>query len=183
MKVTSILLAAAGSVAMAASAHAATSFTVDAGYMGDTTVMAVNNTGSVSFTDVVINAVGGAFSGSEDLGALASGSVGVPFSNSGGAFSFDYDDYSGFTETSYQVTAYFAGGSLVSQVFSPSSNETGAFVDFLGTGSDGYTGSIQVASATVAAVPETATWAMMLVGMGVVGFALRQRARTTVAYA
>lgn len=40
-------------------------------------------------------------------------------------------------------------------------------------------------SVTIAAVPEPATWAMMLLGFGMVGFALRRRStvRTTVSYA
>jgi hypothetical protein len=36
---------------------------------------------------------------------------------------------------------------------------------------------------TVAGVPESATWAMMLVGMGAIGFAMRRRATVTVSHA
>jgi hypothetical protein len=38
-------------------------------------------------------------------------------------------------------------------------------------------------SLTAVAAPEPAVWALMLVGMGVVGFAMRRRAKVTVSYA
>ena len=44
-------------------------------------------------------------------------------------------------------------------------------------GNPGFTGT---ATSGVAAVPEPATWAMMLAGFGAVGFAMRTRSRTSV---
>jgi hypothetical protein len=46
-----------------------------------------------------------------------------------------------------------------------------------------FTVAIMTATAAPAAVPEPATWALMLTGFGMVGYAMRQRARTTVSYA
>lgn len=48
-----------------------------------------------------------------------------------------------------------------------------------------YTGPafINYAFLVSGAVPEPATWAMMLVGMGAIGFAMRRRATVSVAYA
>lgn len=48
-----------------------------------------------------------------------------------------------------------------------------------------YTGQFAYSVAAVAAVPEPATWAMMLLGFGGIGFAMRRRSqvRTTVSYA
>jgi hypothetical protein len=53
----------------------------------------------------------------------------------------------------------------------------------------GYNGTLEIDNVTigsaVAAVPETATWMMMLAGFGMVGFGLRRRSsvKTTVSYA
>ncbi|MHA6723459.1 PEPxxWA-CTERM sorting domain-containing protein [Sphingomonas sp. RS2018] len=70
--------------------------------------------------------------------------------------------------------------------------QTGACFDFDGAGegvSTNYsranitvarqTGIVQIASAATGAVPEPATWAMMLVGFGGIGFAMRRQTVTT----
>ncbi len=48
-----------------------------------------------------------------------------------------------------------------------------------------YSAALPVASGMISAVPEPATWAMMIIGFGAIGAAMRRRAatRTTVAYA
>ena len=58
---------------------------------------------------------------------------------------------------------------------------TFALTQYQGTGT--YT--LTISNPAAAAVPETATWAMMLAGFGMVGFAMRRRSsvKTTVAYA
>jgi hypothetical protein len=52
-------------------------------------------------------------------------------------------------------------------------------------GSDTYTLQFQDLAGSNGAVPEPATWAMMLLGFGMVGFAMRKRSnvRTTVKFA
>lgn len=55
-----------------------------------------------------------------------------------------------------------------------------AFADNLAlTLTGGRTNAVNFASSAVAAVPEPATWAMMLMGFGAMGFALRRRKRTS----
>lgn len=53
-----------------------------------------------------------------------------------------------------------------------------------GDGND-YNGNFRITAASVGAVPEPATWAMMLAGFGMIGFAARRRSsvKTTVRYA
>jgi hypothetical protein len=50
---------------------------------------------------------------------------------------------------------------------------------------DYYNGNFIASNFSVTAVPEPATWAMMLLGFGMIGFAMRKRSnvRTTVSYA
>ena len=89
------------------------------------------------------------------------------------------------------------GDTLLGQ-FTPTSNDFTQFTDFnfLATGT---TGSITFAGlnddstldlntgidavSVSAAVPEPATWAMMIVGFGLAGYAMRRRTRATVAFA
>lgn len=55
-------------------------------------------------------------------------------------------------------------------------------IDFLVHNDGGPTG-LRVEMTGVAAVPEPATWAMMLVGMGMIGFAARRRHNVSLTYA
>jgi hypothetical protein len=56
------------------------------------------------------------------------------------------------------------------------------FYDFYSLGTNGQTtGNILLSSATVAGVPEPATWAMMLLGFGAIGVAARRRRKTVLA--
>ncbi|WP_170318370.1 PEPxxWA-CTERM sorting domain-containing protein [Sphingomonas sp. PAMC 26621] len=77
----------------------------------------------------------------------------------------------------------FSGPALFSGPANAPTFSTGTFVlinPFFGNA------NLTISPAAVAgAVPETATWAMMLVGFGAVGFAMRRRSnvRTTVSYA
>jgi hypothetical protein len=71
-------------------------------------------------------------------------------------------------------TFNFNQSGLSSVVFTPTTTE-GPWIQFDNVGVNGSSG----------AVPEPATWAMMLLGFGMVGFAMRKRTniRTTVTYA
>jgi len=57
----------------------------------------------------------------------------------------------------------------------------GGFVDFGGSQRNG-SWAVDISNVTTAAVPEGATWAMMLVGFGAAGFALRSRRRVAVSF-
>ncbi len=50
-------------------------------------------------------------------------------------------------------------------------------------GPDGQNDAFKLASVTVAAVPEPATWAMMLIGFGMIGGTMRKRTRAKVSFA
>ena len=56
---------------------------------------------------------------------------------------------------------------------------------FVNNGDGNYSNDSTHASGTISAVPEPATWAMLLLGFGMIGFAMRKRSnvRTTVSYA
>lgn len=91
----------------------------------------------------------------------------------------------GFQMTFTDVTHAFTELSLVSSSFSP--NLTYSFsggtakIDWIGTSTAGsLTAVFNVAAG---AVPEPATWVMMLVGMGTIGFAARRRQNTSLTYA
>lgn len=53
----------------------------------------------------------------------------------------------------------------------------------IGNGGSFFNDSTGVRFSVASGVPEPATWAMLIMGFGVVGFAMRRRTRTTVAYA
>ena len=67
-------------------------------------------------------------------------------------------------------------GTTATPVFSPG---TFSFTDFRGiaTGS-----TLTISAAAVAAVPEPSTWAMLITGFGIVGFAMRRRRRISVSF-
>jgi len=77
--------------------------------------------------------------------------------------------------------ALLSGASLANHSYTFTT--TGGQLSFLDTGANGNVGNI-LDNVALTAVPEPATWAMMLLGFGMVGFALRKRnVRTTVRYA
>ena len=128
-----------------------------------------------------------------------------PITDPRGAFSFNVDSEpvpTLFTSTAFGTTITNATGQYLgvtnlnffdlsqlglfgnyygSQIFSgptsaPSIFRSGSYAaTFLGNTSEAGTVTISA----VGAVPEPATWAMMLLGFGVVGFALRRRRRQT----
>lgn len=94
---------------------------------------------------------------------------------------FDFTFQSGF-DGGFDSTV--VGGYLGPQLFTGSNSaptlRTGAFA--LTDGPNNATGTLTVT--TVAAIPEPATWAMMVIGFGLAGSAMRRRRITTrVSYA
>nr|WP_283937763.1 PEPxxWA-CTERM sorting domain-containing protein [Sphingomonas hankyongi] len=75
------------------------------------------------------------------------------------------------TNAEYQLTFTPALGSFSAYLFTTMTNGTTP------TTGDGY----RLRSLTIAAVPEPATWALMLVGFGLVGFQMRRRRRVILA--
>ena len=88
------------------------------------------------------------------------------------------------------VNSTTADGSALYFGFYDTTNTYSA-ISFAGAGNDVFgfddfsIGSRQAVAPTPGAVPEPASWAMMILGMGAVGFAMRRRrnVRTTVSYA
>ena len=101
----------------------------------------------------------------------------------GGSFSlgsFDYTSDEGLLVTSGLLNLALAVGSGSTTGFSNVS-----FIDFYGIGNNGLDNLVLTAGAVGGAVPEPATWGLMLVGFGAMGYAMRRRAmvRTNVSFA
>ncbi len=106
-----------------------------------------------------------------DYGALGTGSEGLTFSVGGTDYVVNpvanNDLFSAFTSTSF---SFVGNGLPVSlSITSAGLNNVDAILDNV--------------SVSLSAVPEPATWALMILGFGATGFAMRRRTRTTVAYA
>lgn len=95
------------------------------------------------------------------------------FVTSGAPFANDYDDfYSG--DASYTFTA----NGLHAPTFSGATNLTGTFVPFLGNDSSGNELDQEIGFTLLSqtgAVPEPASWVLMIAGFGLIGGALRRR--------
>ena len=163
---------------------------VQAGYTsGDTTVLQIINSDGSALTGVSMTGVG------LTLGSVGlSGTVGLPdvgaassstytFFISGGVFSVDYDDFH-TGEAKYTITGTENGVPL-STTFSPSSNQSGGFVAFLGNDSSGAESDAVVSFTTVGTmtpVPEPSTYlagALLLLPVGLQGYrAIRNRKLT-----
>jgi len=128
--------------------------------------------------------------------------IGTPqiISNPGCVVGPSYCAFVGNFQVTFTATwanpAYGGGaGTEISSVFSPTMNVTGGFVGWEGldpsglseTIYDAHAGSIAGPLADIfvgppmGGIPEPATWAMMLVGFGAVGVALRERRRLAAA--
>jgi len=116
----------------------------------------------------------------------ASEDVTFAYSTNGGHSWTNFDTYSssgtgtrnitGWTKLSYTLGANASLGSTTFRFLQPSNS---------GSGFDQWAIDNMLVTNNVA-VPEPATWAMMILGMGMIGFAMRRRQRTvttTVAYA
>lgn len=110
-----------------------------------------------------------------------------------------FDNVQGIFNGSSELASISFGTNLLSQFQFQSANsgfaQFGGATVFSGTANNpifapgtyaftGFTSGTLTVSNAVAAVPEPATWAMMLVGFGAMGFAIRRRkVRATVSYA
>lgn len=76
-------------------------------------------------------------------------------------------------------------GSTIDSFLGYSATPTSLTLSFNSTGGSSYAASatLAVPPAPIPSVPEAATWAMMLVGFGAMGTALRRRPRTSISFA
>jgi hypothetical protein len=95
---------------------------------------------------------------------------------------FSDPDGNPFTPDDQLVASSLApGGSSLSLVFNssdPDFNSAGGnyYINVIGT-ANGTTGGLYSGAISVTPIPEPEVWAMMLVGMGLVGFRLRNRSK------
>lgn len=137
------------------------SFTLDS----NPTPSRINDQSAFGFGQIFFDNVPGIFNGVAQTASSISFGTGIAsqFQISGSA--------SGFAQFGGQTVFT---GPLTAPVFSPG---TFTFTGF-------SNGTLTVSPLVAAAVPEPATWAMLLVGFGGVGFAMRRRAsvKTAVSY-
>ncbi len=122
----------------------------------------------------------------------------ISFSSPETIFSADFNqNFGGGTQSgspaAFTIDTFFGGNLIGSYNFDVASGSSTNFgfvsspFDFLQVSQVGTGFAVidNVTFGTSSAVPEPATWAMMLVGFGMVGFAMRKRSnvRTTVSYA
>ncbi len=182
MKIKSTILAGAAAVLLAfgggTGASAANQIGLYAEYFLDQPFFYFLDPAGTSFSDVAIQSVGGLWPGETlDFGPMSAGGVASFFGNPSGAFAGDYDDmYS--QETTYQGVLVSNGHTYLTNIFSPSSNLTGGYVDFLGLGADADTAPFLVATASV---PEPQEWSLLILGLGLLGCGLRRRRAVTYA--
>jgi hypothetical protein len=182
MKRFYLAAALAASALTATSASAATPLTVT--YTG--TVQGSSNGGNdnlggnVVFTGVTTqeDANDGVFSYS-NFTALYAGTT-YTFANVSAAFSAAnvLDVFTGGTK----VTSFnFAPGTMfaVGQTYATTLGSGGTFTVDPSVGNVNFTGGTGFVTSSIAAVPEPATWAMMLVGFGMMGASMRYRRKST----
>ena len=137
----------------------------------------------LTLTGVIPNAWG---SGNQSDATQSTGG-GVYFNDNGGTSFAILGVPIGYTSGSAISNSAFYGG----QTFATMGLTIGNYVYNFGSGANADTFSLIVSSnptpvvtpPVTGAVPEPATWAMMILGMGAVGFAMRRRQKISVSYA
>lgn len=165
MKFRTAIAAAATASLFAAGAHAAVIATIVAGQADGTPDIVVNNVSNVAFDSMRFNAFGNGY----PLGGLAAGS-----SFKINIIGADYD-----SDIPFSISVTINGNTYSSPAITEASNLSGGYVDYGGSGADiDFTpvlvGNIQ---ATLGSVPEPTSWALMILGLGGVGVALRRTQR------
>jgi hypothetical protein len=197
MKLKSILAGAAAAVlasTAALSAHAANLLTNGSFETGDLTGW--STVGDFSFSGVANGSFFGLNPADGDfqvyLGSVAStGGITQTFSDTAGQLLHVTGAYAGDGGPPSSLEISFDGVDIINMNPGPSDNTYHTFsADFVGTGSDTLTiTSLQapaynlVDNFSVTAVPEPATWAMLLLGFGGLGAALRARRRASAMFA
>ena len=163
----------------ATSASAATPLTVTYTGTVEGTSNGNNLGGNVVFTGVTTqeDANDGQFSYSS-FTALYAGAT-YTFANASAAFSAAnvLDVFTGGTK----VTSFsFAPGTMfaVGQSYAATLGQGGTFTVDPSVGNVNFTGGVGIVTSSIAAVPEPATWAMMLVGFGMMGASMRYRRKS-----
>ena len=175
------ILAAAVAALCASSAGAGVKLDIVAQYNeGSGAFFGLVNTSNYILDDVELLAVAGPYAGETlDLGSdPAHHEIAYGFSNDSGAFDTEYDDDYNLFESTYAIRVTVGKQAFTSKPFSPSVNATGGYVDFLGLGADVFIPAQTVSSVVIrpdSAVPEPASWALLLAGFGGLGAALRRR--------
>ena len=165
---TKSLVAAVAAMLLSVPAHAATLFNFSATAASDSVFnfsFSIDDIADLSANEIGLRVGVGdiAVDNGLDFGAISNGFATFVTAASGGGLQLDDATY---------LYADFSGPQLFSGSVDMPTFLLGNFTLF---GSDGNSvGTIAVTS-DVAAVPEPASWAMMLVGFGAVGYSLRRR--------
>ena len=173
----SVIVASTLAMLISGAAHA-TGIDVTAGYDGnyDDSYFMLTNTSASSFTNIVFTSNGDGGSDSLHFSDLGAGASATNYFNGSAGFTNDYDDSYGGNNQTYTLTGLLNGKS-VTTTFSPTSNSSGGFVAFLGNDISGneYDADVATQVASISAVPEPETYAMLLAGLGLMGFMTRRK--------
>ena len=182
-----IALTVGASVANASEIYSVTA-TYDDSFISNTFIT-VKNLSSVAETNV--NITSGGFT--ETLGTIAAGaSATYEFNENIGPFITDPGDKGQSDATTYQVNATFNGTTVSSALFSPVSNLTGGYVDFLGSCDRVENGCLEtdptvfppltgVVADGVAPVPLPPSFFLLLSGVAALGVrGIRRASKSTI---
>lgn len=166
MKIKTLALTIAATAALAATQAQATSFEID--YIGTS---ATSGPIVAHLTGEETNGVATSIFGTRN-GVAVTGLSPYAAATQTITSTFPFTDFGGLSYSTadginYNIYADTTGDFELNSVLNPGGNPSGD--------------APITAAVTIAAVPETATWAMMLAGFGMIGFAARRRTSVTTA--